>query len=296
MYAPIVNAEKPITLCIQSLNIKPYNIAIDGFKDAFPTRFKRIVLSEIDEGDLQDQIKSANPDLILSVGHSALMRVREIRHTPIIYMMVCNPVGSLSGNSNITGINLGYPEEKQVSIIQDLLPGIKSLMLIYNPETKNTKIEHIRSELKEKEMRLIARPIYSPKEVLSTLMNSGDNLGADVFLMIPDTTVINEVTSEAILLYALENKMPIVTFAKKYLDFGACIAITADEYDMGKQAARMALKIFKETEKDGLDSLINIKVPPEYVEEPKIYINQKIIEKYEIILNGDNGHRVSYIN
>ncbi|MFZ2948374.1 MAG: ABC transporter substrate binding protein, partial [Desulfuromonadaceae bacterium] len=70
----------------------------------------------------------------------------------------------------------------------------------------------------------------------------------DLFWMLPDITVITPETAEAILLFSLENNIPILTFSEKYLERGAMLSIGIDPFDIGRQAGEMAQTLFSSGE------------------------------------------------
>ena len=65
----------------------------------------------------------------------------------------------------------------------------------------------------------------------------------DVFWMLPDLTVITPETIEFMLLFSLENKIPVFAFSEKYVELGAFMSIGVDAFDIGIQAGEMAEKI-----------------------------------------------------
>jgi putative ABC transport system substrate-binding protein len=61
--------------------------------------------------------------------------------------------------------------------------------------------------------------------------------------MIPDLTVITPETVEFLLLFSLENQIPLLAFSDKYVELGALLSIGIDPFDIGRQAGEMAKKI-----------------------------------------------------
>ena len=62
--------------------------------------------------------------------------------------------------------------------------------------------------------------------------------------MLPDITVVTPETVESMLLFSMENNIPILAFSEKYLELGAMLAIGIDPFDIGSQAGEMAQNIF----------------------------------------------------
>ena len=51
--------------------------------------------------------------------------------------------------------------------------------------------------------------------------------------------MVNKPENEFPFLFFLENKIPILTFAEKYVEIGALISIGIDVFDMGRQAGEI---------------------------------------------------------
>ena len=61
--------------------------------------------------------------------------------------------------------------------------------------------------------------------------------------MLPDITVITPQTVEFLLLFSLENTIPLLAFSEKYVDLGAFMSTDIDAFDMGRQAGEIANRI-----------------------------------------------------
>lgn len=57
--------------------------------------------------------------------------------------------------------------------------------------------------------------------------------------MIPDLTVLSPTTLQDLILFSLENKIPLITFADKYLRLGAAVSITFNMQAIGGQAGEI---------------------------------------------------------
>ena len=61
--------------------------------------------------------------------------------------------------------------------------------------------------------------------------------------MLPDLTVLTPETVEYLLLFSLEQEVPVLTFSDKYLEMGGLLSIGVDPYDMGRQAGELGRRI-----------------------------------------------------
>ena len=105
--------------------------------------------------------------------------------------------------------------------------------------------------------------------------------------MLPDLTVITPETIEFVLLFSLENKIPILAFSEKYVELGALMSVGIDAFDIGIQAGEMAEKILSGRDimnarhVDARKAVISINL--KVAKTLGIPIDEKIIRKARII-------------
>lgn len=264
-------------VAVQSFNIKPYGEALKGFNSVCDCQIKQFVLSEMEGTDVAKAIREAKPDIILAIGTDSLIRVKKIKDIPIVYLMVPNPQNVISEEENITGVSMNIPPHNQLATLKDVLPRIKRVGLLYNPERTGFFVKKAQLAANSMGIELLAKEVHSPKDVPALVNNMKGEINA--FWMLPDTTVITPETAEFLLLFSLENKIPVLTFSDKYVEMGALLSIEVDAFDSGKQAGEMAHKILSGT---------NIKKVPET--DPRkavLSINLKIAKKLGITISKD---------
>jgi putative ABC transport system substrate-binding protein len=273
-------------VAVQSFNIKPYGEALKGFNSVCDCQIKQFVLSEMEGTDVAKAIREAKPDIILAIGTDSLIRVKKIKDIPIVYLMVPNPQNVISEEENITGVSMNIPPHNQLAPLKDVLPGIKRVGLLYNPERTGFFVKKARLAASSMGIELLAKEVHSPKDVPALVNNMKGEINA--FWMMPDTTVITPETAEFLLLFLFENKVPILAFSDKYVEMGALLSIEVDAFDSGKQAGEMAHKILSGT---------NIKKVPET--DPRkavLSINLKIAKKLGITISKDIINKARIIN
>ncbi|HBI14089.1 MAG TPA: hypothetical protein DDY20_00965 [Desulfobulbaceae bacterium] len=101
--------------------------------------------------------------------------------------------------------------------------------------------------------------------------------------MVPDITVLTPQNVDYILLFSMENRVPIFTFAKKYLDQGAALSVSFDTVDMGKQAGELACKI--------LNGTMPADLPPEAVRKVVVEINANTLKMLGIVFQEREGEK-----
>ena len=276
-------AEQEI-LAVQSIRVAPYEEAIKGFESVCNVKLKRLVISDLEGTDVVGKIREVRPDLILAIGMDALLRVKRIKNIPIVYLMVLNPQSTLS-NENITGVSMNIPQEKQLTALLQILPDLKNIGLLYDPDRTGYLVKNAQDAAGKTGIKLIASETHSSKDVSSLIIKMQEKI--DLFWMIPDLTVITPETVEFLLLFSLENQIPLLAFSDKYVELGALLSIGIDPFDIGRQAGEMAKKILAGGDVKNVQQVdarktvisINLKIARKL----GMHINEKIMRKVNIV-------------
>ena len=231
-------------VAVQSIRVKPYEEALKAFKSVCRCRIERLVLSELEGVDVVREIRRIRPDVVLAIGRDALSVVKEIKRLPIVYLMVVNPQAILSGAENITGVSMNISAKQQLRALLDALPQTKHIGIVYDPDRTGTFVKEARDAAHRMGTTLIAREVHNPRDAPSSIMELRGKI--DVFWMLPDITVMTPETVEFLLLFSLQNNIPLLTFSEKYLEMGAFMSTGIDPADMGVQAGEMAKRILQD--------------------------------------------------
>lgn len=257
---------------VQNIDIKPYNDAYHGFKNTCGCDPEQLVISELQGLDITREIRNLDPDLIIAIGITALKKIKDIKETPIVYLMVLDPDPVLSANTNITGVNIYIPPEKQLFHIQNIIPHISNIGLVYDPAINGNFVKKALHAAMKANIELTAKKISNAKEFPKLLKSMEDDI--DAFWMLPDLTAFTPETTEYLFLSSIENNIPVITFSDKYLDMGALISFNIDAYDMGKQAYEISDKILKGAKISKLEKT--------FARKANIEINQRTAKKLGI--------------
>ena len=260
---------------VLSSNNRIYNSAIDGFKSVSYFTPREFLLNNIKPEELDGKLRPFRPDIILALGNDALTSVRDIEDIPILFMFVPNP-DPLYYTRNFYGIFMQIEPAVQIKAITETMPELKKPGLIYGPNTSLDYIKSYRNNSIERGLMPQTFRISNPSEFPEALFEMKNSI--DHFVMIPDQQVITPETVEYLILFSIQNTIPIVGFSNKYLDLGAVIAISPDIYEMGRQSGNMANLIISGKKPDSQNN---------FIKNPVVTINKtaaknlgiKIIEK-----------------
>lgn len=226
---------------VQSLKVKPYDDALLGFKSVYAGKIKKLILPEMEGADAVRAVREAKPAIILAIGAEALAKVRRIKDIPIVYLMVLNPHAPLQGEENITGVSMSIPPEKQLAALQKVLPDVRRVGLLYDPGKTGFLVKKAQIAARAAGIELVAKEVRRPKDVPELANSMKDHIQA--FWMFPDTTVVTPETVNFLLLFSLENRIPMFAFSDKYVEAGALMSLDIDAFNLGKQAGEAARKI-----------------------------------------------------
>lgn len=233
-------AAEPKILALQSAALAPYEQAMKGFEQAFNSQVHQVFISNMKEKEILQLVRKLRPDMVLAMGRDALSLSRQIKAVPVVYCMVLNPQTLVTGEKNIGGVSMNLPPEKQLGELIRVIPAVKNISLLYEPGKSGAYVQRLREVAEEMNVSLTVGVVRRPTDVPRRLSELKGRSG--IYWMLPDTTLITPETLEALFLFSLENKMPVLTFANQYLEQGAALSIGIDPYDIGSQAGELAQK------------------------------------------------------
>jgi len=232
---------------LKSADISAYNQAIDSFKAALAGS---ATITEYDmQGDvargrkLARKVRASTADLVLAVGIKAALAAKlEIVDIPIIYCMVLDPEKNGLNAPNMVGIMLEVPLDRQFKEMRSVLPGLKRLGVLYDPEKTGDLVEDARRVGKAFGVELVTRQVHSDKEIPAALRGLIPQV--DAFWLIPDSTVLTEESISFLLTTTLDSNIPVIGFSPELVRSGALVGLSVNYEDVGRQAALLTRKIF----------------------------------------------------
>jgi putative ABC transport system substrate-binding protein len=228
---------------LKSSDIAAYNQAVAGFKTALPpgTNFVEYDMQgDVAKGRKQAQkIRASEAALVLAVGlKAALVAKLEIIDIPVIFCMVLDPAKHDLKASNMTGILLEVPIERQLSTLRAVLPAAKRVGVLYDPEKTGPFVEEARRRAKGLGLELVSKAVTSERDVPSALRALLSEV--DTLWLVPDSTVLTEDSLRFLLNTALETSIPVLGFSPDLVKSGALVGLSVNYEDLGKQGATIA--------------------------------------------------------
>jgi len=238
---------------VKSRNLLPYNQAVEGLKKTFAARDITVQLREVElpsdptkEEPFLRSLEQSRPDLVVTVGTQATLSVsRHIKSAPVVFSLVLfsGESESLLQNrpANVTGSAMDIPINLQFERLREVIPELKRVGVIFNPQNSLGEIEDARRAAREIGLMLVEIPVNSEAEVLQQV--EGLKGKVDVLWSVADSTVFTPRSVDSILLLTLRDGIPFVGLSPSFVKAGALLSFSCDYQDVGSQSAEQALEI-----------------------------------------------------
>jgi putative tryptophan/tyrosine transport system substrate-binding protein len=266
---PIEAASIEIAI-LKSSDLKAYNEAIQGFKGTAPGA---AVYAEYDlRGDLEQgkqlarTIRVSEPSLVVAVGlKAALVAKLELSDTPVLYMMILDPLKHGLTAANMTGVLPAIPTERQFKLLRTLLPTAHRIGVLYDPAKTAAKLKEASRSAADYDFQLQGFPVGNEKEVAQQLRSLVAS--SQALWLIPDSTVLTDESVRFLLESALAKQIPVIGFSSEFTRLGALASLSVRHSEIGRETGLLAKRI--------LNGEKPFPLKPTTVQRVSISVNQK---------------------
>lgn len=231
---------------LRSSDLKAYTDALEGFKATAPSTATYV---EYDlRGDLERgkqfarKIRASDFSLVVAIGLKAALAAKiEIVDTPVLYMMILDPLKHQLTTDNMTGILLEIPADRQLKLIRAFLPNLRRIGMLYDPDKTASKFKEAELHASANAVQLRGFSVSSEKEVpqqLRDLLSTSEALW-----LIPDSTVLSDESIRFILESALSKQIPVMGFSSELTRLGALLSVSINYSQVGRETGLLAKRI-----------------------------------------------------
>lgn len=246
---------RDLVVIVKSREAEPYDLAVRSMRrilrdKGIDAQIQEYLVPEDSQGkeDRISDLRKKNPQLLVTLGSAATEKVsKTIKDAPVLFCMVLNPLASgfirsmnTSGN-NLTGASLDIPTHIQFDALRSIVPNLKRIGVIYNPQETEKVVEQARKVAREMGLELFAVPIASEDKVPEALRAM--ERGVDALWSVADSTTFTSASMEPIFLYTLRNKLPFMGLSPAFVKAGALLALAIDYQEVGAQCGGLAAKL-----------------------------------------------------
>ncbi|MGE4298353.1 MAG: ABC transporter substrate-binding protein [Desulfovibrionaceae bacterium] len=229
---------------------------LKGFQDYFkekeiPIKYN-VHIAQANMGttvQIASTIVGEKPNLVLAIATpSAQACAQKIKDIPVLFTAVTDPVSAGLAASmdapgaNVTGMTDMSPVDRQVALIQEFHPGIKSIGVIFNSGEANSEVlvKMLKAACAVQGIGVEEAPVVNSSGVYQAAKSL---VGRAQAVYIPtDNTVVS--AFESVVKVCNENKLPLYAADNDSVNRGAVAALAVDYYRMGRQSGKMANRIF----------------------------------------------------
>src|SRR5437870_2784828 len=234
---------------LKSADLAAYNQAVAGFKATMPpgtTFVEYDMQGDVARGQKHARkIRESDATLLLAVGvKAALVAKLEIVDIPVIFCMVLDPAKHDLRAPNMTGIRLDVPVERQFRTMRSVLPPVKKIGVLYDPEKTGNLVTEARLMARVVGFEMIARTVHAGKDVPAALRALLPQIEA--LWLVPDSTVLTEDSLPFVMGTALDTNVPVIGFSSELVRSGALLGLSVSYEDVGRQAGLLAKKILSD--------------------------------------------------
>jgi len=186
---------------------------------------------------------------------------------PIVFIAVSYPnAAGLTGHANVTGVSDILQVDKQIALIEALLPEARTIGVLYNTGEVNSvrQVEMLGESAEKSGFELVAATVTNVSDVMLALESLLPRI--DVLVNVLDNTVVSAMPS--VVDRCTERGTPIIGSEDEQVRNGALASDGFDYIDVGKQSAVLAIRILNDER--------NIEF--ELVNETQIVINEAVAE------------------
>ena len=249
---PILPAQAPVAV-VKSLEATPYEEAFQGFKETLARAGLQPLLQEYSTSDGRGEgsnivaaLRTRRPALIVTLGSAATGLIQQhVSDIPVVFCMVLNPVASGYVRSmqrpggNMTGASLDVPTKLQFEMLKAVVPGVKTVGVLYNPYETGEVVEPAVQTAAELGLELIAVPVTSNDRLPAAVEKLRTRV--DALWSVADSTVFaSDRSIEFLLRQTLQYKIPFMGLSPAFVKAGALLALSVDYHDVGRQCGEQA--------------------------------------------------------
>ena len=256
----------PTVIAIKSKAIRPYDEALDGFKEACTAELTAYTLKngELSEQEVLRSVAKAKPHLIHAIGSPALRFAADnFEETPIVFSVVVDPITVVGERKRLGGSTLKVPPVAQFEALLEIAPQVKKIGVVYDPSKTAELVKEAVEDAASLGLELVSRRVGSSADVPGAWQEIQDDV--DVIWMVPDTTAVTDQSFQYMLSISSNRNLPLLAISGKYVSKGALLALTADYRELGRQAGAIANRVLNG---ENLDA-----IRPAAVRSPKLTLN-----------------------
>jgi len=229
--------------------------------------------------NIANTFASGDADLFYAIATpSAQSLAQVITDRPIVFAAVTDPVSAglvdewENPGGNITGVSDMNPMDGQLNLIQEVLPDVQTVGIVYSSGEVNSEVqvEQAKAVAAELGIEIVTATVTNSAEV----QQAAQSLDVDAFLIPTDNTVVS--AAESVIQVAEQKGVPVFASDESTMERGAAAGLSVNYTQQGKDAAALAIQLL-----EGADPA---SLPVETQKEFDLFVNEAAAEAQGLTL------------
>lgn len=266
------NGDLQKVLIVRGAENPVHDLAISGFK----TEISAAEMKETEVSNAADAIKKFKPNAIFVTGANSLQAVRKVENqVPVVFANVLKSETGDLKNTNVGGIFWEVPIQAQFSFLSAVLPKVKRIGVVYNPQITGDQIREAQTVAPKYGFEVVPRTAQNSSQ-MEEILSDWD--GIDVLWVIPDKSLVNSPeVFRSVLALTMNHNLPVLAYHEAFVKEGALLSVSSDFSSMGKQAGELVHNLLDQKSDKNLPSVLPTL--------SKLAINLKTAKKLNIEIN-----------
>ena len=294
-WTPCLTAAEEINIGIlQFVEHDAFDVTVKGLKEQMDqSEFNAQINWDIqnahgDNSSLQsisERIARDN-DILIAIGTASGQALALVEsQKPVFFAAVTAPVeaGLVKSldrpETNFTGTSNLAPIDKQVELLVNSLPDIKTVGILYDSSAINSivQVEIAKKELEDKGIKVEEQTVTSTNDVYQAMNALARKV--DGLFMVTDNTIDSSI--QLVEEIALENKLRMIGTSKEVIEKHGLATVSNSYEDYGRQTADMIIRMLTE-------DLDVREIPVEMGKDFELVVNEQTAEKLETVCQINN--------
>ena len=261
-------------LIIQSQRREVYDQAVRLAQNSCASNSETMVQGDYAEFDLGRIVREEQPRVVLAIGEQALKEARKLHRTPVVYSHTLN-VNEESLPDNVIGVSMHVAPANYMKLFKKLQ--LTSIGVLYDPRNSGAYLHRAEEAAAAAGIELVTQKISSPREVPAALSKLKHH-GIKGIWMIPDSSAVAKESLDSYFLFAQQQNIPVISFAKGYLAKGALAALEGSRQSITAQSCAIINRLRSGASTNNLESVD--------IRKCNLHLNETIANKLQLQLSG----------
>lgn len=261
-------------LIIQSQQRDVYDQAVRLVQNSCGSSSETMVQGNYAEFDLGRIVREEQPRVVLAIGEQALKEARKLHRTPVVYSHTLN-VNEESLPDNVIGISMHVTPANYMKLFKKLQ--LARIGVLFDPRNSGAYLQRAKDAAAAAGIELVSQKISSSREVPAALARL-KNQDINGLWMIPDSSAVARESLDSYFLFAQQQNIPVISFAKGYLAKGALAALEGSRQSITAQSCAIINRLRSGASTSNMESVD--------IRKGSLHLNETIANKLQLPLSG----------